>query len=93
MKKMMYKVFDKAHFDGIAWAFMPKPKTIEIGGYVFPVSEIPHMEGAAFVDITGKYEPIGFETKATNTAHPEGKDVQDRANDSGEQTGMGEGKD
>jgi hypothetical protein len=89
----MYKVFDKTHFDRIAWAFMPKPKTIEIGGYVFPVLEIPHMEGAAFVDITGKHETIRIETKTTNTDNPEGKDVQDRANDSGEQKGMGEGKD
>jgi hypothetical protein len=38
-------------------------------------------------------EYLKQQTKATNPDNPEGKDVQDRANDSGEQTGMGEGKD
>jgi hypothetical protein len=36
---------------------------------------------------------LELETKATDTDNPEGKDVQNRANDSGEQKGMGEGKD
>jgi type II secretory pathway component PulM len=36
---------------------------------------------------------LELETKATDPDNPEGKDVQNRANDSGEQKGMGEGKD
>jgi hypothetical protein len=50
-------------------------------------------QGYGFIDSDDLHEHLKQQTKTTDTDNPEGKDVQDRANDSGEQTGMGEGKD